>query len=41
MMYSKKKVNSLKGRIQASENIENGKFPEIKTAVVDETGSGR
>lgn len=26
----KKKLNSLKGRIQASENIERGKFPEIK-----------
>ncbi len=25
-----KKINSLKGRIQASENIEPGKFPEIK-----------
>lgn len=25
-----KKINSLRGRIQASENIENGKFPEIK-----------
>ena len=25
-----KKINSLKGRIQASENIEKGKFPEIK-----------
>ena len=25
-----KKINSLRGRIQASENIENGKFPKIK-----------
>lgn len=24
------KINSLKGRVQASENIEPGKFPEIK-----------